>query len=111
MKRLSILIYSVLSYCVFFATFLYIIGFIGNLVVPKSIDATPTMPLLPALAINVGLLGLFAVQHSLMARAFFKQWLTRFIPQAAERSTYVLASSLALIALAVFWQPLGGVIW
>jgi protein-S-isoprenylcysteine O-methyltransferase Ste14 len=111
MKKLTILTYSVLSYFIFFATFLYTIGFIGNLVVPKSIDAAPTMPLGPALAINIGLLGLFAVQHSLMARQFFKQWLTRFIPQAAERSTYVLASSLALIALVVFWQPLGGVIW
>lgn len=111
MKKFTILVYSVMSYWIFFATFLYTIGFIGNLVVPKSIDSVPTMPLGPALAINVGLLGLFAVQHSLMARKFFKQWITMYIPQAAERSTYVLASSLALIALVVFWQPLGGVIW
>ncbi|MGD2167101.1 MAG: isoprenylcysteine carboxylmethyltransferase family protein [Gammaproteobacteria bacterium] len=111
MKRLTLLLYSVLSYCVFFGTFLYLIGFIGNLFVPKSIDSAPTMPLAPALAINVGLLGLFAVQHSLMARSFFKDWLTKFIPQAAERSTYVLASSLALLALVAFWQPMGGVVW
>ena len=111
MKKLSILVYSVISYFVFFATFLYTIGFIGNLLVPKSIDATPTMPIGPALAIDVGLLGLFAVQHSVMARQWFKRWITKFIPQAAERSTYVLASSLALIALVAFWQPLGGVVW
>jgi protein-S-isoprenylcysteine O-methyltransferase Ste14 len=69
------------------------------------------MALMPALAVNLGLLGLFAVQHSLMARPFFKLWLTRFIPESAERSTYVLFSSVALILLFWFWQPMGGIIW
>jgi protein-S-isoprenylcysteine O-methyltransferase Ste14 len=111
MRKTALLLYGVASYAVFFATFLYLIGFIGNLWVPKSIDAVPTMALVPALAIDLGLLGLFAVQHSVMARGFFKRWLTRYIPEAAERSTYVLASSLALILLAAFWQPLGGLVW
>lgn len=111
MRKAALLLYGVASYAVFFATFLYLIGFIGNLWVPKSIDAVPTMALVPALAIDLGLLGLFAVQHSVMARGFFKRWLTRYIPEAAERSTYVLASSLALILLAAFWQPLGGLVW
>jgi protein-S-isoprenylcysteine O-methyltransferase Ste14 len=111
MKKLTILLYSVMSYCVFFGTFLYMIGFIGNLLVPKSIDSEPTIPLQVALAINVGLLGLFAVQHSVMARAGFKRWITRFIPAAAERSTYVLASSFALILLVAYWEPIGGVVW
>ncbi len=111
MRKTALLLYGVASYAVFFATFLYLIGFIGNLWVPKSIDAVPTMALGPALAIDLGLLGLFAVQHSVMARGFFKRWLTRYVPEAAERSTYVLASSLALILLVAFWQPLGGLVW
>ncbi|MCG3200644.1 MAG: hypothetical protein NFCOHLIN_00504 [Gammaproteobacteria bacterium] len=111
MRKTALLLYGVASYVVFLATFLYLIGFIGNLWVPKSIDAVPTMGLAPALAIDLALLALFAVQHSVMARGFFKRWLTRHIPEAAERSTYVLASSLVLILLVVFWQPLGGLIW
>lgn len=111
MKRLAILLYGALSYLVFFATFLYAIGFIGNLIVPKSIDSIPQAPLGTALVVNLVLLGIFAVQHSVMARPAFKQWLTRFVPQAAERSTYVLASSLALILLFALWEPIGGVIW
>ena len=73
--------------------------------------ATPGLPLLQALLIDVGLLGLFAIQHSVMARPFFKRWFTRLVPESAERSTYVLASSLALIVMFVNWQPLGGVVW
>lgn len=111
MKRPLVLLYGVVSYVVFFATFLYAIGFIGNFIVPKSIDSVPSAPTSTALFINLTLLGLFAVQHSLMARPFFKRWIQRFIPQAAERSTYVLASSVAMILMFALWEPLGGIVW
>ncbi len=111
MKRFLIFGYGVASYLVFFATFLYAAGFVGNVGVPKGIDSAPEMPMLSALLINLGLLGLFAVQHSVMARPFFKRWITRFIPASAERSTFVLFASLALIVLFWFWQPMGVVIW
>lgn len=111
MKKLTIFLYGTLSYGVFLATFLYVIGFVGNLWVPKSIDSAPVGPLGQALVVNLGLLGIFAVQHSLMARPFFKRWLTRFVPESAERSTYVLASSLALVLLVAAWQPMGGTVW
>jgi methanethiol S-methyltransferase len=110
-KRVLIFLYGVFSYALFFLTFLYAIGFIGNLVVPKTIDGAPLLPLWQALVIDAGLLVLFALQHSVMARPAFKRWWTRFVSESAERSTYVLASSLALIVLFVFWQPLGGLIW
>jgi len=111
MKRISILGYGVASYAFFFVTFLYSIGFVGNLWVPRSIDSEPTMSFAAALAIDVALLTLFAVQHSGMARPAFKRWLTRFIPEAAERSTYVLMSTVCLALLMAFWAPLGGVVW
>jgi protein-S-isoprenylcysteine O-methyltransferase Ste14 len=103
--------YGVASYAVFFVTFLYAAGFIGDFVVPKSIDSPAVVPFWRALLVNLGLLALFAVQHSVMARPAFKRWWTRLIPEPAERSTYVLFSSLALIALFAGWQPMGGTIW
>jgi len=111
LKRVVVFVYGVASYGVFFATFLYAVGFLGNLVVPKTMDSPSRMPFWYALGIDVLLLGIFAVQHSVMARPWFKRAWTRIVPEPAERSTYVLLSSLALIALFAFWQPLGGTVW
>lgn len=111
MKRVTGLFYGFISYTIFFATFLYAIGFVGNIFVPKGIDSIPNVPMTQALLINLGLLGFFALQHSVMARPVFKRWITRYIPVAMERSTYTLMSSLALIALFVFWEPMGGLVW
>jgi protein-S-isoprenylcysteine O-methyltransferase Ste14 len=111
MKRLAVFLYGVGCYAVFLGVFLYAIGFIGNLWVPKTMDSPREVALLDALLIDLGLLGLFALQHSVMARPAFKRWWTRIIPAAAERSTYVLFSSLALVALFWWWQPMGGVVW
>jgi protein-S-isoprenylcysteine O-methyltransferase Ste14 len=110
-KRVAVFLYGVVSYAVFFLTFIYAIGFIGNLYVPRSLDSAVRISFWPALLINVALLGVFAVQHSVMARPAFKRVLTRYIPEPAERSTFVLCSSLALIALFALWQPIGGVLW
>lgn len=110
-KRLTVFAYGVVSYAVFFLTFVYAVGFIGNLYVPRSLDSAARVPFWQALLIDTLLLGAFAVQHSAMARPAFKRVLTRYIPEAAERSTYVLAASLLLIALFAFWEPIGGTIW
>jgi methanethiol S-methyltransferase len=111
MNRILALAYGGVSYATFFLTFLYAIGFLGNVWVPKSLDSGPTTPLGTALLVDMGLLTLFAVQHSLMARPAFKRLLGRVVSPAAERSTYVLASSLALIVLFWQWRPLGGLVW
>jgi len=111
MKRTGILLYGLACYAVFFATFLYAIGFVGNLWVPKAMDSPRETSLGLALLIDLGLLSLFALQHSVMARPGFKRAWTRLIPESAERSTYTLLSSLALILLFWQWRPLGGVVW
>jgi protein-S-isoprenylcysteine O-methyltransferase Ste14 len=109
--RAAVLLYGSIAYAAFLATFSYAAGFVGNILVPKSIDSVPTASLWVALLVNAGLLGLFALQHSVMARPFFKRWITSYIPAAAERSTYTLAASLALALLYWLWQPMGGVVW
>ncbi len=111
MSRVLGFAYGVFSYAIFLASFLYAIGFTGNLVVPKSIDSPRLGSLNFALTVDLLLLGLFAVQHSVMARPAFKRWWTRYVPEPLERSTYVLASSLALMMLFWLWRPLGGPVW
>jgi protein-S-isoprenylcysteine O-methyltransferase Ste14 len=111
LHRTAVLLYGIVAYAAFVASLSYAVGFVGNILVPKSIDSARTVSLPVALAVDAGLLALFAVQHSVMARPFFKRWLTRFVPTAAERSTFVLASSVALGVLFWFWQPMGGVVW
>ncbi len=110
-KRFTVFLYGLVSYVVFLATFLYTVGFVGNIFVRRSIDAPREDELVTSLAVDLALLLGFAIQHSGMARPGFKRWMTRFIPESAERSTYVLASSLALITLFFFWRPLGGTVW
>src|SRR3954462_11886807 len=111
MKRIAVFIYGVVSYLAFFATFLYAVGFVGGFGVPRSIDSAPPGPVGVAVAVDLLLLALFALQHSVMARPAFKRLWTRIVPEPAERSTYVLASSLALLLLFWQWQPIGGDVW
>lgn len=111
MKRLCVLLYGVISYVIFLTTFCYAMAFVGDFHVPKTIDSEPTTSLGMAMLVNVVLLSVFAIQHSVMARPSFKHWWTTIIPEPIERSTYTLLSSLALILLFWQWQPMGGVIW
>jgi protein-S-isoprenylcysteine O-methyltransferase Ste14 len=111
LRRLLLLTYGILCYALSLATMLYAVGFIGGFLTPTQLDGPREGSLAAALAIDVGLLALFALQHSGMARPGFKRWLTRFVPPPAERSTYVLLSCAALLLLFWQWRPLGGVIW
>src|SRR5439155_9503068 len=111
MKRVVTFVYGIVCYSVFFATLLYAIGFLGNFGVPKSIDSGPKDSVFTAMAIDGALLALFALQHSIMARPWFKRAWTSFVSEPAERSTYVLFSSCALLLLFWQWRPIGGVIW
>lgn len=111
MSRYVAFAYGVASYIVFFVTFLYAIGFVEGMVVPKDINSGPVGPVSEALLVNLAVMSLFAIQHSVMARRQFKEWWTRYVPKTVERSTYVLLSSIALIVLFAHWQPIPGVVW
>ena len=110
-KRTLTLGYGVLAYLLFFGVFNYAIMFIGNIMVTPSLDSIGDSDAGLALLVDIGLLTAFALQHSIMARPAFKRAWTKFIPKSAERSTYVLASTLMLGGIVYFWQPLGGVLW
>jgi protein-S-isoprenylcysteine O-methyltransferase Ste14 len=112
MSRAATLLYAVIAYAIFFATFLYLIAFVGDLpFVPRTVDRGPEAPLAVALVTNLALIAIFGLQHSIMARQGFKRAWTRIVPPQAERSTFVLFASLALIVLFLFWRPIDATVW
>lgn len=111
MARVLALLYGVICYAVFFGAFLYFIGFVSNTVVPKGIDSGPLTATGTALIINLALIALFGLQHTVMARPKFKELWTKFVPKSIERSTYVLLGSAALLLLYWQWRPMTGVVW
>lgn len=111
MKRFTIMFYSIANYAFGVAAMVYLIAFLFNLYVPKTIDSGEPGNAVVALVINLGLIALFGLQHSVMARPKFKAWLTRIIPQPAERSTFMLATAIVVFALCLLWQPMPAVIW
>lgn len=111
MKKIFVLAFGIFSYLTFLLTIAYSAGFLGNLLVSRTIDGVAAVPVRAALFVNLVLLLVFALQHSGMARKPFKRWLAARIPACLERSTYVLASSLAIIVVMALWQPMGGVVW
>ena len=109
--RASALVYGIVAYLVFLASFLYSVGFVANFSLPTTIDRGYLSPPIQAIGIDLALLSLFAVQHSVMARPSFKRWWTRFVPDSIERSTYVLLSSLTLLLLCWQWRPIPNMVW
>jgi len=112
MQRSLNMLFALVAYAIFFATFLYLVAFVGNIAaVPRTVDIGPAAPVAAALVIDVALIALFGVQHSVMARPGFKAWWTRVVPPPAERSVYVLMASAMLIILFAFWRPIEGTVW
>ena len=112
MQRSLNMLFALVAYAIFFATFLYLIAFVGDIAVtPRTVDYGPSAPTMTAFIIDVGLIALFGIQHSVMARQGFKKWWTRVVPVEAERSVYVLMASAALLILMSFWRPIDGLVW
>jgi protein-S-isoprenylcysteine O-methyltransferase Ste14 len=112
MSRAVTLLFSIVAYAIFFATFLYLICFVGNLpFAPVTVDRGPAAPVASALMIDIALIALFGLQHSMMARQGFKRAWTRVVPRESERSVYVLAASATLLILMFLWRPIGGLAW